>query len=79
MVLMSAGDRPNLLIASPAVPRIADCVRPPAASPAAIPRSKPNIQAAAKTHSRPTKHMTNEDASWFNERKFSAWKNCGPP
>ena len=79
MVLIRAGDSPNLPIASPAVPRIADWVSPPAARPAAIPRSSPNIQAAARTHSNPTKHMTNEDANWFSDRLFSAWKNCGPP
>jgi hypothetical protein len=72
MVFVNAGDRPNSLIASPAVPRIVDCVSPPAASPAAMPRSRPNIHAAAKTQSKPTKHITNDDASWFNERMFSA-------
>jgi hypothetical protein len=63
MLFINSGDSPNLPIASPAVPTIADCVRPPAARPAAMPRSKSNAHAAANTQSNPTKHMTNEDAS----------------
>jgi hypothetical protein len=72
MVFVSSGDNPSLPIASPAVPMIADCVSPPAASPAAMPRLRPNIQAAASTQSRPTKHITNADANWFSERRFNA-------
>jgi len=45
MVFVNVGDKPSSLIASPAVPRIVDCVSAPAASPAAMPRSKPNIHA----------------------------------
>jgi hypothetical protein len=43
--------------------RIADYVNPPAASPAAIPRSRSNIQSADRTHSNPVKHMMNEEAN----------------
>ncbi|MNN09719.1 hypothetical protein D3C81_1226130 [compost metagenome] len=65
-------------MASPAVPMIADCVMPPAASPAARPLSRWNSLASTTTVTRPHTAMKTAMAISRSELRFSELKNCGP-
>ncbi len=74
----SSGASPSFSMAEPAVPMMADCVRPPAASPAASPLSRWNTLAITTTVTSPDTATTRAIRISLTDCRPSERKNCGP-